>query len=100
MIVEYIRYRLGVGRAEAFIDAYARAARALDRSEYCKGYELAQCKEEPDVFILRILWTSSEDHIGGFRKSAEFRDFLPEIKPYIDEIEEMRHYEITTVVST
>ena len=99
MIVEYIRYRLGEGRAEELIAAYGRAARFLDASEYCLGYELARCKEERDVFILRIEWTSSEDHLQGFRKSAEFRSFLPEIRPFIDEIEEMRHYEVTGVVS-
>ena len=99
MIVEYIRYKLAEGKTEDFIAAYTRASGPLARSEFCKGYELAQCKEDPNVFIMRILWTSSEDHMGGFRKSAEFREFLPEIKPYIDEIEEMRHYIFTSVVS-
>ena len=99
MIVEYIRYRLKEGRAEDFIAAYARAASSLNASQYCLRYELARCKEEPDVFILRIEWTSTEDHMQGFRKSAEFRSFLPEIRPYIDEIEEMRHYEVTEVAS-
>lgn len=100
MIVEYIRYKLTEGtNSEQFIEAYKRASVALARSEFCKGYELARCKEEPNVFIMRIVWTSSEDHIRGFRKSEEFRAFQPDIKLYVSEIEEMRHYEFTEVVS-
>ena len=56
--------------------------------------------EDPDAFVLRIEWTSAEDHLQGFRRSAEFGSFLPEIRPYIDEIEEMRHYGVTTVASS
>jgi len=99
MIVEYIRYRLGAGRAKAFVEAYTRAAQALDASAFCTGYELTRCVDEPQVFILRIEWTSAADHMRGFRKSPEFRAFLPEIRPFIDEIEEMRHYAPTEVVS-
>ncbi len=99
MIVEYIRYRLEESAAETFIDAYGRASASLDVSPFCSDYELARCEEEQGVFILRIEWTSAEDHLQGFRKSAEFRAFLGEIRPYIEQIEEMRHYEVTRVAS-
>ncbi len=59
------------------------------------SYELARCHEEPERYVLRIAWTSIDDHLHGFRKSAEFKPFLAAIKPYIYEIEEMRHYNVT-----
>lgn len=99
MIVEYIRYQLGAGRADAFVSAYRTAARSLDQSTYCQGYDLARCVEDPNVFVLRILWSSAEGHMDGFRNSTEFKAFLPHVKPYIEEIEEMRHYEFTDVKS-
>ena len=94
MTVEYIRYRIDDARRDAFIAAYAEAAKALDDSEYCLGYQLTQCEEEPERFILRIRWTSTDDHLGRFRTSEQFRRFLPPIRPYVGDIEEMQHYDV------
>lgn len=69
MTVEYIRYRIDADRRDAFVAAYRVALTALDDSEYCLGYQLAQCEEEPDKFILPI-------------------------RPFVDDIEEMQHYEV------
>ena len=40
MIVEYIRYKVDLDRGERFVQAYELASRALDQSEFCRGYEL------------------------------------------------------------
>lgn len=92
MTIEYIRYRIDEARRDAFIEAYCAATAALDDSPYCLGYELAQCDEEPDRFVLRIHWTSTDDHMNRFRGSASFRRFFPPIRPYLHDIEEMQHY--------
>jgi len=92
MVVEYIRYRIADDQAAEFERAYARAAESLRASPVCLGYELSRCVEEPAAYILRITWTSVDDHLGGFRKSPQFPPFLQEIRPYVASIEEMRHY--------
>jgi quinol monooxygenase YgiN len=97
MIVEYIRYYLAEPAREAFEQAYAAAAPLLDESPYCLGYELAVCAEDPGQYILRVTWTSAEDHLEGFRKSTGFRPFFAAIRPYVDAIQEMRHYTLTAV---
>jgi heme-degrading monooxygenase HmoA len=99
MIVEYIRYTIPDGQRAEFEAAYARAAASLHQSTHCLGYELAHGVEEPEHYILRIEWDSREGHEQGFRSSAEFRSFLAEIRPYIGNIDEMKHYEATTVSS-
>jgi quinol monooxygenase YgiN len=106
MIIQYIRYKLestasanGTPPAASFETAYAVAASALDSSPHCLGYELSRCMEEPDQYILRIEWDSLEGHLSGFRRSKHFQPFLDAIKPYIGSIEEMLHYELTSVVS-
>jgi hemoglobin len=96
MTVEYIRYRIP-GDTTAFEEAYGRAARFLALAPQCVDYELSRCADEPDVYILRITWTSADDHLKGFRGGDLFPGFLAEIRPYIESIEEMRHYERTTV---
>lgn len=97
MIVEYIRYSLPQPLAEQFVADYGQASRVLDDSVHCQAYGLSRCVDEPDVFVLRIEWDSAAGHMEGFRKSSGFREFLGAIRTYIPYIQEMRHYEATSV---
>lgn len=99
MIVEYIRYKIADEARHTFESAYESAQGALHASPQCLGYELSKCMEEPDHYILRIEWTSLEGHMEGFRKSTAFRAFLKDVGPFVGNIEEMRHYEVTAVRS-
>lgn len=91
-VVEYIRYRIPSERARNFVAAYEAAAVPLRESDHCLGYELTQCVEEPDRWILRIRWTSVADHLEKFRRSPQFRAFFSHIAPFVDQIDEMQHY--------
>ena len=95
MIVEYIRYGIDNGRAEEFEQAYRRAAEALEKSEHCQRYEVSRCSEDPTQHVVRIEWDSEAGHLSGFRQSPEFRSFFKAVGPFVNEIEEMRHYEVT-----
>jgi quinol monooxygenase YgiN len=97
MIDEYIRYRIDAGRSAAFLEAYTVAAEQLRASKNCLGYELSRCTEAPEHFILRIQWDSVEGHLQGFRKGPQFPSFLRAIQAYVNDIEEMRHYEPTAI---
>ena len=99
MIVEYIRYAIDDARSAAFEAAYAQGAASLDASPHCLGYELSRCTEDPTRYHLRIEWDSAEGHMRGFRASPEFRTFFSFIRPYVNDIEEMRHYQPTAVRS-
>lgn len=97
MIVEYIRYDLKAHTAEQLIDSYRRAGEHLTAAPECVGFELTRCEEAPSSLILRILWRSTRDHVEGFRRGPHFAPFLREIRPYFEEIAEMRHYAETGV---
>jgi quinol monooxygenase YgiN len=97
MTIEYIRYKVQPEQRAAFVQSYAKAAEQLNASEYCLAYELAECEEEAGQFLLRIEWTSTEEHLQGFRKSGEFSQFLSHVKAYFDSIQEMRHYKLTEI---
>ena|SRR2546421_8720490 len=99
MVVEYIRYRIPENRHEEFERGYQEAAASLDASSHCLSYELAHGVEEPERYILRIEWDSLEGHEQGFRQSPEFQAFFAAVRPFFDEIEEMRHYDRTAVAS-
>lgn len=95
MVVEYIRYTIDEGRAEAFEEGYRQAAASLDASEHCLRYEVARCSEDATQHVVRIEWDSEQGHMGGFRSSPEFRTFLGAIGPFVHDIQEMRHYQVT-----
>jgi quinol monooxygenase YgiN len=97
MVVEYIRYRIPHERQARFEAAYGEAAVSLDASEHCLAYELSHGVEEPERYILRIEWGSLEGHEQGFRRSPEFQPFFAAVRPFVDEIEEMRHYNVTSI---
>jgi quinol monooxygenase YgiN len=95
MVVEYIRYSVDTGRAEAFEQAYRRASEALQASEHCERYEVSRCSEDPTQHVVRIEWDSEEGHLSGFRQSPEYRRFFEAVGPFVHDIEEMRHYQVT-----
>lgn len=98
MNVEYIRYTVADGaRGAELLNAYKRAAAQLDAAPECLAYELSVCQEDPASWILRIEWASTSDHMGGFRKGPHFPPFLAEIRGFIKDITEMRHYTPTEV---
>jgi heme-degrading monooxygenase HmoA len=96
MIVEYIRYKIDAGRTDEFDQAYRRAGALLDASPHCQRWEASRCVDEPDKQIVRIEWDSADGHLQGFRKSADFKPFLDATGPFYNDIEEMKHYELTT----
>jgi quinol monooxygenase YgiN len=99
MVVEYIRYKVAEAQRIAFEAAYEKAQSALQASSHCLGYELSHCVEEPGFYILRIEWDSIDGHLQGFRSSPEFQTFFSHIRPFVNNIEEMRHYEVTRIKS-
>ena len=96
MTIEYIRYTIPPDRAASFEASYARGAEALAASAHCRGYEIARCVEDPTSYVVRIDWDSVEGHLEGFRRSDEFRRFFQHVQPFVEEIQEMRHYEATS----
>jgi len=96
VIVEYISYLIESERADAFRQAYAAAAAVLQRDPRCLSYEIVQGVEEPTRFVVRIEWTSLEDHLEGFRADPAFGEFFALVGPYVHDIRAMQHYEVAT----
>ena len=92
MVVEYIRYAVTAERCEAFERAYEEAARVLELDAHCMAHEVACCVEHPTNYIVRLEWDSIDGHERGFRSGPHFGQFFAAVKPFLPEIEEMRHY--------
>ena len=96
--VEIIRYNIPPDQQASFEEAYAKAGRILQQSPFCLAYEIIHGVDEPQHYIVRIHWTSKEDHMKGFRNSAEFAPFFSLVKSFYNNIVEMKHYELTSSV--
>jgi quinol monooxygenase YgiN len=97
MTTEIIRYRIARENAQAFETAYQKAEPILQGSNHCLGYRLLRGYEEPENWILIIQWDSVQGHEQGFRKEPAFREFFALVKPFFNDIQEMKHYEATLI---
>ncbi len=94
---EIIRYKISTDKHDDFEKCYAEAGRYLKQSVYCLGYQILHGEEEPDNYIVIITWTSKEDHLNGFRQSAEFTEFFNIVKLFYNNIHEMKHYKLVDI---
>lgn len=97
MIVEYIRYKIPSEQQAAFESAYIEAQKSLNTSSHCLGWEVAHCVENTNHYVVRLLRDSVEGHINGFRQSSEFQAFYVAVQPFVANIEEMQHYELSRI---
>jgi heme-degrading monooxygenase HmoA len=93
MITEVIRYKVPAEQAEIFEQAYFDSENILQKSKHCLGYELLHGIEEKENWILLLRWDSLEGHEQGFRREAGFSEFFNLVKPFFQQIQEMKHYE-------
>lgn len=92
MITEVIRYKIPAEQSDAFEKAYQKAEPILRESAHCLGYRLLRGIEEPENWILLLYWDSVDGHEQGFRKETGFREFFGLVKPFLNQIQEMKHY--------
>ena len=94
---EIIRYNIPEQESNNFEKAYTQAGEYLQASPYCLGYQVIHGSEEPNHYIVIIYWTSEQDHLTGFRKDPNFMAFFNLVKPFYNNMEEMKHYNLTDV---
>jgi quinol monooxygenase YgiN len=92
--VEIIRYNIAEDQKSNFEKAYIEAGKYLQASKYCLGYQVIHGNEEQNHYIVIINWTSKEEHLQGFRKSPELMPFFNLVKPFFNNIEEMKDYDL------
>lgn len=92
---EIIRYNVPATERSNFEKAYQDAGQYLQASPYCLGYQVIHGNEEPNHYIVIIHWTSQQDHLQLFRKEKGFFAFFNLVKPFYNNIEEMKHYDLT-----
>jgi hypothetical protein len=90
--IEITRYTIAADQHAAFEEAYKKAGKLLEESTFSLVYQVLHGEEEPDHYIVVIDWTSTKDHMNGFRERPQFMPFFNLVKPFYNNIEEMKHY--------
>jgi len=97
MTTEVIRYKVPAGQAPAIEEVYRKTEPILQNSSHCLGYQLLRGVEEPGNWILLLTWDSVEGHEQGFRQEQGFRAFFGFVKPFLSQVQEMKHYNTTAL---
>ncbi len=73
MIYEIAHFAIKPGNEADFEKAVADATPLFKRAKGCHGLQLLRSIESPSSFTLLVTWDSVEDHMVGFRESADFQ---------------------------
>lgn len=93
MILERAIFALKPGTAGEFTAAYAKARKLIEAAKGCRKAEMRRGIENPDSFILLVLWDEVDDHMKGFRESPAFTEWRALLGPYFASPPAMEHYE-------
>jgi quinol monooxygenase YgiN len=75
MILEIAQIDVKPGMEEAFEKGVAAAVPLFRRARNCHGVELQRSFEKPQRYRLVVKWETVEDHMVGFRNSADFQEW-------------------------
>ena len=73
MVFEVATIEIKAGQEQAFESGVEAALPVFHRAKGCHSMRLERSIENPSRYRLVIEWDSIEDHIVGFRNSADFQ---------------------------
>lgn len=94
MILEQAVLMIKKGQNSAFEQALTTAQTVIGQAEGYLGHQFYQGIEEPQKYVLLILWDSIEAHEEGFRKSALFQEWRSLIGPFFATPPQVDHYQM------
>ena len=93
MILEVATLNVKPGLEREFEAAFAEASLIIARMKGYRGHELQRCLEHKSRYILFVRWDSVEDHLVGFRQSAEYPQWKALLHHFYDRFPTVEHYE-------
>jgi heme-degrading monooxygenase HmoA len=71
-VLEHVVLTIDPSNAEAYEAAFHEARPLIESQRGCGGARLVRVLETPGRYVLLVEWATLEDHMAGFRGSAEF----------------------------
>jgi heme-degrading monooxygenase HmoA len=92
MILEVAILNIRPGANDAFEAAFREASPIIASTPGYGSHELRPCVEAPSRYILLVYWRSLEDHIVGFRGSAQYQQWRALLHHFYDPFPIVEHY--------
>lgn len=75
-----------------FEQAFQKASRIISKSKGYISHELQKCMEQERQYLLLVKWATLEDHVEGFRGSAEYQEWKKLLHHFYDPFPVVEHY--------
>lgn len=92
MILEVAQLQVKPGMKEQFEENFRRASKITSSMKGYITYELQECIEEENKYILLVRWETLEDHTEGFRGSQEYQEWKSLLHHFYDPFPIVEHY--------
>jgi len=92
MVLEHAIFPVKPGQAREFEAAWTKARKVIEAAKGCVKAEMRQGVENPDSFMLLVVWESLDDHMTGFRQSPAIKEFGALLAPFFGGAPSMDHY--------
>ena len=97
MILELADIRIQPGRQAEFEEAIKRALMTVvSRAKGIQSFKVNKGIENPERYILQILWDTLEDHTVGFRESPLFAEWRAIVGPFFASPPNVEHFVLLT----
>jgi heme-degrading monooxygenase HmoA len=94
MILEVAMLNVRDGQHVAFEQAFAHAQAIISSMPGYVTHQLQRCLETPDKYILLVNWQQLQDHIVGFRQSAQYQEWKRLLHHFYEPFPTVEHYEL------
>lgn len=92
MIYEIAELTIKSGTDAAFEAAVTQAVPLFKRAAGCVSMHMERCIEVPDTYLLVVGWKTVEDHMVGFRESADFQEWRRLVGDFFAQAPKVHHY--------
>lgn len=91
MVVEIARIKVKSGMASQFEEALRFASAAFKRAKGCHGSEMRRSVEHTDVYYVRVIWDTVDNHMVDFRNSPDGAEWIRLSRPCMDGVPVFDH---------
>lgn len=92
MILEAAYLTIKAGETSAFEVAFKQASPIIAGMKGYVSHEIQKCIEDPNKYLLLVRWETLEDHIEGFRGSAEYQDWKALLHHFYEPFPTVEHF--------
>lgn len=93
MILEHVILDIVAAQEPSFERAFEEATSIISSMAGFRSLRLDRCVERPSRYLLLVEWESIEDHVEGFRKSAEYERWRDLLHRFYEPFPVVEHFE-------